>query len=196
MAGQIRTWSLQDARGREEIEKAYRLARTHPAVAFIAGDLRARQGRWEEAKQAFKQALARKYSRQQVMDVYLKAQRPDLAAEVFAEDWDALLTLARTSEKDPKTVELGATIRHRAENVLREAAKKPDAPVQTLAAMADLLQKQGDLSGAASHYRRAIDGNYAFAEWHLALSRILAELGDTVQANQEAAIGARLRQKQ
>jgi Flp pilus assembly protein TadD len=193
MAGQIRYLGLRDDAGAAEIRQAYRLAPTHPAVCFIAGRLSAAEGNWEEAKDEFRRAIQLRYPREEVLAVYLdEVHRPDLAAEIFADRWDYLAALARALDKDPAQAQLAEEIRLRSQAALTVEAQKPDAPVQTLAAMADLLQRQGDLPGAVAYYRRALDGNFGNVDWHLGLARILAQLGQTARAVQEADICLRL----
>jgi uncharacterized protein HemY len=196
MAGQLRLMGLGDARGAREIETAYRLAPTHPAVCFIAGRQKAAQGDWEGAQQAFAAAIARRYSRNDILAVYLKElHRPDRAGDLFAEDWEMLRAIAQFMEGGESSGASAEAMRCRAENVLRREAQRPDAPVQALVAMADLLHKDGALADAVAYYRRAIDADYAASECHLALSRLLAEMGEDTQSRQEAAIASRLRQK-
>src|SRR5204862_5152537 len=87
MAGQIRWLGLGDARGKAEIETAYRLAPTHPAVCFIAGRLKASEEDWQGAQIAFAAALARRYSREEILRVYLdEVHRPEAAVVLFADD--------------------------------------------------------------------------------------------------------------
>ena len=194
MAGQIRYLGLRDDAGAAEIRKAYRLAPTHPAVCFIAGRLSAAEGKWEEAQDEFRHAIQLRYPREEVLAVYLNdVNRPDLAAEIFADSWDYLAALARALDKDPAQAQLAEEIRLRSQAALTAEAQKPEPSVQTLAAMADLLQRQGDLPGAVAYYRRAIDGNFGNVDWHLGLARVLARLGETAQAVQEADICLRLK---
>jgi uncharacterized protein HemY len=194
MAGQIRYLGLHEAGGADEIHAAYKLAPTHPAVCFIAGRLSAMQGEWDAARDQFKQAIALRYPRDEVLGVYLQdVHRPDLAAELFADDWEALSAVARALQKDPAQADLAADIQERADSTLRNEAEKPGATVQTLAAMADLMQRQEDWAAAAGYYRRAIDASYGNAELHLGLARVLAAMDETAQATQEAGISLRLR---
>jgi len=195
MAGQIEYTGLQDKIGAVEIRKASTLAPTHPAVCFVAGRLDALEGKWDDAHKQFTQALALHYQIESVLNVYVnEVKRPDLAVEVFKDDWETLLTLANIMGKDPAFAKMAPEIRTQSENVLKNDAQKPEAPVQTLAAMADLLGRQGDLKEAIRYYRRALDGAYANAQWHLTLANMLVQSGEKEQARQEVVIS--LREKQ
>jgi len=185
---------LRDDAGAAEIRKAYELAPTHPAVCFIAGKMDAVQERWDQAAEEFRRAIDLHYSRNDVMDVYLRdLKNPQRAAEFFAQDWNDLAAVARAVEKDGSNPELAVDLRNRANDLLAVEAEKSDAPVQALTSMADLLRGQGDFQGAISHYRRAIDLNYGNADLHLSLARALAESGAVTQATQEPGICLRLK---
>ncbi len=193
MAGQISYLGLHDPAGVDEILTAYRLAPTHPAVCFIAGRLFATQGQWTQAQEAFRRAMALHYARQEVLAVYLKeVNRPDLAAEVFEDDWESLTAIERALEKDPGQDDLAEQVGLKAQAALTAEAQKPQAPVQTLVAMADLLQRQGNLDEAIKYYRRAIDASYASVNAHLGLARALGQKGDLAPARAEADICLRL----
>jgi tetratricopeptide (TPR) repeat protein len=129
------------------------------------------------------------YPRQEVLAVYVsEVKRPDLAVEVFADRWDILAQLAQIIGEDPAQAGLSDEVRLKSQAVLTGEAQKPGAPVQTLAAMADLMLRQGDLPGSIAYYRRAIDGNYGNVDWHLGLARALEQAGEKAQALQEASI--------
>lgn len=200
MAGQIRYMALHDAGGAEEIRQAYRLAPTHRAVCFIAGRLSVGEGKWDEACEQFSRALALHYpDKNEVLNVYVKeADRPDLAVEVFKDDWETLGVLAGIVAREPVFANLAPGIQARSQAVLTAEAQKPDAGVRTLAAMADLAGRQGDLAAAIRYYRRAIDGSYGNgqasygnAQWHFALAKILAQKGDAEAARQELVVALR-----
>jgi len=133
-------------------------------------------------------------SRGDVVAVYLQeVNRPDLAAEVFADDWQSLAAIERELAKEPEKADLAETVRLKGQAVLAAEAQKPTATVQTLVAMADLMQRQGNLDEAITYYRRAIDGNYGSVESHLGLAQALARKGDVGPAKVEADICLRLK---
>jgi O-antigen ligase len=220
MAGQIRYMGLHDRNGAAEIRTACMLAPTHKAVCFVAGHLNALEaqardttrlwqwpwwgveysssvdGQWAQVREQFQRALALHYPGPEIFNVLVQeVERPDLAVDVFRDDWETLYALADVAEKNTTFADLAPAIRTRAHAVLQADAQaelqKPHPKVQTLAAMADLLARQGDLAGAVRYYRSAIVGSYGNAQWHFALAKILAHSGQTKQALEELGISLR-----
>ncbi|HEY4328595.1 MAG TPA: O-antigen ligase family protein [Phycisphaerae bacterium] len=189
MAGQIRNMSFHDAKGMDEIDKAYRLNPTHGTVCFIAGRASVSQERWEDAGARFHAAIRFNYGRGEIERVYLEeAHRADKAIEFFDGDWQSLFHIANLLKDDKDGAMLAGQARARAGELLSAESQKQDASVEALEAMADLLQKKGEWDGAIGLYRRAINGNFASAELHLALAQALAKNGQSGEALEEIKI--------
>ncbi len=180
--------------GAEHIRTGFALAPCDPTACFTAGLLDVREGKPESSLEKFQRALALDGSLfREIVDIYVRADQPDLAVTVAGDNVSRLLQVARVLEQTEEHRELAAVARARAESELKIICAKPDAPASAFASMADIRRRERDYSSAIRYYRSALELDYGQVYWRLALARMLAEMEQVAEAIHEARICLRLR---
>ena len=191
--GQLQLDVLGQPQGARLVRTGYELAPTDPTVTFVAGGLDAREGKWDESLQKFRRAAKLGTRPQQVVQLYLRYDRLDLALEFARDDVHALEALidALTSLNRHPEILQSARLQHK--KLTRQKAQRPDALPEDVARAAASFAAEGDHAAAVDAYRRALSRDYVNVNWRLELVRSLAARGQTEQAMQEARTCLRLR---
>lgn len=194
LLGQLQRSVLGDPAGASRIRTAAELAPWDTSTCLLAAQLDAEEGRWDESI-----ALARRVMLvgtidfREVANLYvLQLRRPDLAVQLAGEDDDRLSVVAQmlTGREDQKPLSDQISARILA---LRQArVRNADAPAEVVAWMAAYDAQHGRADEAINFYERALSINYADADSHLQLAKLLAARGDVQRALHEARVSLRL----
>ena len=188
LAGEVLYFGLGDTqRGAELIARGGELTPHDPYLAFNAGNVAAREGDIDSAKQHFTRAVRLSDAlRTDVVDVFLTELNDPDTAYAYAADRPAALRhlrdrlAARRSAADH--ADLIASIDTDLRNALVAAAYADDARPADLAAMARLLQREGEVDEAVALYQRAVALAPKQHQWELELGRIHADRGEVEEA--------------
>ena len=194
VAGQLEKFILDDPAGAEHIRTGYRLAPCDATACYVAGLLDAREGRVEDSLPKFRRSLKlRGRFFRDIANVYVQANRPDLAVEIARDSAGQLLYVANILQKMDGSRPLAAQAKAEALAMLQQQCQQPDVSAGMLASLANVLHQEKDYGSAIEYYKRALALEYGQVGWRLALARLLAETGQVQQAMHEARICLRLR---
>jgi tetratricopeptide (TPR) repeat protein len=166
------------------------LAPTDPAVVFEVATLDAESGRWDDAMSGFRRAIRLHggFRAAAVESLIGSLAKPNLAVELAGDDVAALHQVAQALEQRGIEPNLARNARARADELSLQAADDPDASATTLARAAQLRAARGEPDTAIELYRRALREEYGRNDWRLQLARLLASIGRTHEAIEEARI--------
>lgn len=187
MAGQLRMETGDVNGGSDEVRKAYQLSPQQKIICAIAGECAATQGRWDEARARFMEAIDLHWPVQSIAELYVKTfKKPEEAIRLFQGHWgglEAVAALLEAGKGDSQTIR---EIREKAGRLILEESQKESASSQVLAKAADVYLQQRDMTMAEKYIRDAIAKEYRNADFHLALAQILAQTGRRQEAIKEA----------
>lgn len=193
MAGQLELFVLGRPHGATLIHRGFELARYDPLTAFVAGQLAAEEGDWSLSLARFRAAGGRHAD--EAIDLYLAADRPDLAIALAQESPGRLMSIARRFEReDTGEAYIWADRARQQARALLEARRDEGSlrPYQ-LVQLARLYANAGETEAAIASYRQALASDYGQPGWHLNLAELLAENREFEQAIRHARISLRLR---
>jgi len=193
VAGQIEHFVFGRPEGLPHIEQAFRLAPYDRTVCFIAGKLAVEAGDWDQSLAAFKRCAALSGFDSEMIDIYVAANRPDLALKIAEGKRQELSYLANRLQGDPHDQDIAAYCQSQATALLLVEAEQPDASAEAMAEMAARYAEQNNPAQAIDWYRKALRLNYGAVDWRLRLAGILAGMGHVSRAMEEARICLRLR---
>jgi O-antigen ligase/tetratricopeptide (TPR) repeat protein len=177
VAGQLKALVLHDPSGEQEIKAAYALAPYDRTVCLIWGALAVREKLWDDSVAAFSHYVALQGSPRDFLDAYIRASRPDIAYRIISQDRSSLDYMASRMPTGPVWDQWIAKCHRDSIRLLVLDAAKPEATAETIASLAEALQRQGRNSEAVDLYRRALAANYGQLTWRLQLSKALGDLG-------------------
>ena len=192
--GQIEKLVFDEPSGAEKIRKGFRLAPCDPVTCFTAGLLDIEENKIDQSFAKFRKAaqLDSRYF-EKVVDVYIKVNRPDLAAIIAGDDISRLNYLANILTGGNEHKEFVNSICVKVMELLRERCSQPDAPDWVFASLANIYEKQQCNQIAVEYYRHALALNYGHVHWRLALAKLLAKNQKISEAMNEARICLRIR---
>ena len=197
LAAELERLVLGDDIGLSHAKTAYALNPAHPQICFVAGEIDASYGKWDEALAKFRRCISMDETYvPSVVDLFLHhLDRPDLAVKVVENDVPRLFqvywALADENKRAGGSPDLEAVLTV-ARTLLKQAAERPDTPALWLASLGDVLRQQNDVAGAIECYRKALQKDYGQPDWHLSLARALADTGQNAEALHQAEICLRL----
>lgn len=197
VVGQLEKYVLGNPDGATMIRKAYRLAPCDAAVCFVAGLLDTQESRpgWiDKSLKKFKRAVQldeRMFTR--VADVYInQLKRPDLAITVAGDNIDRLIYVVNKLADFEEYNELQQRTRLQMTELLKSRCEQPGVSAGVLAHLAAVHRGEKAYDDAIDCYRRALALDYARADWHFDLARLLAKTKQIPEAIHEAKICLRL----
>jgi len=188
LAGQLEHFVLKEPAGAAHIRAGYQLAPGHPAACFAAGVLDVAEKKLDDSLVKFTRCLELdNRMAASVVDIYVsQAHRPDLAVQTAKDNADALMMVISALGKHAQGNSAAAQARAEAVALLKAKAEAPDAPAQALVSAARLKRSEKDYANAVRYLRRALATEQAQPAWRLELADVLAEMGRTQEAIQEA----------
>ena len=193
LAGQIESTVLGDPSGEGHIRRGYGLSSYDPVAALWVGWLDVARGNWDQSMVELKKAMGLGANRQEVLDLYLRADRRDLALTLAKDDYEAMLHVADALDArnpgDPVAAEARSEALLTLQRQCDEASPKPES----LAQLAGIRLRERDYSAAIELYRKALDSSYDNIGWRFNLAQALAQAGQNEQAKHEARICLRFR---
>jgi O-antigen ligase/tetratricopeptide (TPR) repeat protein len=197
VVGQLEKHVLSNPAGATMIKKGYSLAPCDAAVCFAAGLLdtqEARPGWIDESLKKFKRAVQldeRMFNH--VADVYInQLKRPHLAITIAGDNIDWLIYVVNTLSDFEEFNELQQSTRFQITELLKSRCEEKDVSAGVLAHLAAAYRSAEAYDNAIDCYRRAIALDYARADWHFDLARLLAKTKRIPEAIHEAKICLRL----
>jgi len=127
-----------------------------------------------------------------IAQVYLSINRPDLAVRLASDNISRLNALARQMTESEQYSDAAQAARDRVIKELEKQANAADIQPWTLASLASIYAQDGRLDEAAALYTRALTHDYGNIPWRLGMARCLAGLGQTEQAIHQCRIILRL----
>ena len=189
MAGQIEKFILHCDCGAESIRKGYRLAPCDPIACFAAGRLDVIEGKTQDAIAKLERAVQLDAGLfKNVVQIYVnQLSRPNLSLVLAGNDIGRLSYVAGVFE-DMQYDDLAEQAREKIKLILEAKCSRPDAPGSAFALLGDIYSKLQNNAGAIECYRKALARDYGQVPWRLKLAKLLAEMGRTSEAMQEAKI--------
>ncbi|MBN1418567.1 MAG: O-antigen ligase family protein [Planctomycetes bacterium] len=176
------------ARAERYIALGCRLDPTSPFSWYAAGNIAIRDGRFDEAAEAFRRSLS--LSREflpVIVDIYLNEfGRPDDLVRVCPDDLGTAGQLAARLRALKAPEETIAKLEERRCELLRKALEADPDSLDALRANAEHLSATGEYEEAIPLYRRAIRRAYGDPTLHLGLALALEEVGRLEEALREA----------
>ena len=193
VAGQLKTFVLDDNSGINDIRLAYRMTPNDPTVCMVLGAIAARLQTWDEALTAYQRYDQLGGSTHVGIDMFVQMHQPDLAYTLAANDRPSLQYLAeQVKTSDPA---LSQRCVKEAETLLVAEAQAKDVSAATLADLANLYQSQARPTDAIEYYRRALALDYGQVSWRVQLANSLATADRYNEAARELQICLRQRPK-
>jgi tetratricopeptide (TPR) repeat protein len=193
--GQLEMLAADDSVGSEHIQTGFRLAPCDPTVCFVAGLQDAREGKIDRSFEKFTRAIeldGRLF--EDVGAVYInQLNRPDLALTIAGDDIGRLSRVANALSGLEEHTELTEQVRIQVTGLLKLKCQQPDAPVGSLASLANIYRRENDNEMAIEYYRRALGLDYGQVNWRFQLAKLLAKTDQLPEAIHEARICLRLR---
>ncbi|MDY7009308.1 MAG: O-antigen ligase family protein [Planctomycetota bacterium] len=193
LAGQLRTFVLDDPHGADLIRKGRALAPCNPASCLAEGILEACEGNTAASLAAFRRTLALNgnWFERIIRICVFHLDRPDLAVEIARGDERRLMFVADILEGRLK-VDLASKARSEATTLVLARCDSPDATALMLVKAADICFRNKENERAVMYYRRALSLECGNVTWRLNFARALAAMGQVSQARQQAGICLKL----
>lgn len=190
LLGQIEWFVLGRPIGAEHIRTAAVLSPHDSVACFAAGELDAREGRWEDAARNFAHVLTYGRGRTaEILRLYLvDLHRPDMALRLAVDDphWQLALSASLTSG-------MAAAARHQAVRALEKGWARRELRPFEVAMLAALYAEDGNDGGAVLFYQRALMLDQSQVPWRFELASALTRLRRFNEAEIEASACLRVK---
>ena len=201
LEGELRTFVLGEESGKQLIIDAARLNPFDAATSFTAGQLAAREGRWDDADALLGRTvmLDPRLYRDVASRLVREFNRVELAQQLAGNDYRRLKALAAILDaSDLAEHKQAATdLETLALQRLKELVAKEEASAGEIYTLARIELDAENSELGIKLLRRALTLEYGRVSWRLLLARTLRDQGDYDQALREARIAKRLsRRKQ
>ena len=185
--GQLEKSTLDDPNGAELIRKGYHLAPCDPTACYVAGILDVEEQKMDASFEKFSRAIAldgRFF--QGVVNIYINANRPDLAVAIAQDNSSRLAYVANILAGMQEHADVAKKAQVRVVELLKQRCSDPDAPASSLASLANVYRREKNNQAAIELYRRALVLDYGQVQWRFALARLLADTDKIPEAIKEA----------
>jgi tetratricopeptide (TPR) repeat protein len=189
MVGQIEKFILHNDSGAQRIRKGFRLAPCDPIACLAAGRLDVIEGKTQDCIAKLERAVQLDAGLfKNVVQIYVnQLSRPNLSLALTGDDIGRLSYVAGVFE-DMQYDDLADQAREKIKLILEAKCSRPDAPGSAFALLGNIYYRQQNNEAAIECYREALARDYGQVPWRLKLAKLLAEMGRTSEAMQEAKI--------